>query len=90
MTKRLAVLFLSFATIICYGYALGGLGSYALGVPKPVPIAAGLAGGTACALIAIRIWRRYMEEIEEEQKSRETAEDGARQPGEDKESEKTE
>ena len=45
MSKRLIVLFLSFSTIIAYGYALGGLGSYAMGVPKPLPIAAGLIGG---------------------------------------------
>ena len=68
MTKRLAVLFLSFATIICYGYALGGLGSYALGVPKPLHTAAGLICGTVCAFLALKIWRRYIEEIEEEQK----------------------
>ena len=71
MTKRLSVLFLSFATIICYGYALGGLGSYALGVPKPVPTAAGLVCGTLCAFLAIKIWRRYIEEIEEEQRASE-------------------
>ncbi len=75
MTKRLSVLFLSFATIICYGYALGGLGSYALGVPKPVPTAAGLVCGTLCAFLAIKIWRRYIEEIEEEQRAREAKED---------------
>ncbi|MBQ9882145.1 MAG: hypothetical protein IJM42_06020 [Synergistes sp.] len=67
----MSVLFLSFATIICYGYALGGLGSYALGVPKPVPTAAGLVCGTLCAFLAIKIWRRYIEEIEEEQRARE-------------------
>ncbi|MCR5336209.1 MAG: hypothetical protein K6E42_06605 [Synergistes sp.] len=67
----MSVLFLSFATIICYGYALGGLGSYALGVPKPVPTAAGLVCGTLCAFLAIKIWRRYIEEIEEEQRAHE-------------------
>ncbi|MCR5335457.1 MAG: hypothetical protein K6E42_02775 [Synergistes sp.] len=71
----MSVLFLSFATIICYGYALGGLGSYALGVPKPVPTAAGLVCGTLCAFLAIKIWRRYIEEIEEEQRAREAKED---------------
>lgn len=66
MSKRLTVLFLSFATIIAYGYALGGLGSYAMGVPKPFPIAAGLVGGTVCALLALKIWKLYLIEIEKE------------------------
>ncbi len=66
MNKRLTVLFLSFSTIVAYGYALGGLGSYAMGVPKPLPIAVGLAGGTLCAYLALKIWRLYLAEIEEE------------------------
>ncbi|MDO4562066.1 MAG: hypothetical protein Q4C86_14120 [bacterium] len=68
MNKRLIVLFLSFSTIIAYGYALGGLGSYAMGVPKPLPIAAGLIGGTLCAYLALKIWRLYLTEIEAENK----------------------
>ncbi|MDO4988359.1 MAG: hypothetical protein Q4E17_04985 [Synergistes sp.] len=60
------VLFLSFATIIAYGYALGGLGSYAVGVPKPMPIVLGLSGGTIAAVAALLIWKKYLEEIEEE------------------------
>lgn len=64
MNKRLTVLFLSFSTIVAYGYALGGLGSYAMGVPKPLPIAVGLAGGTLCAYLALKIWRLYLTEIE--------------------------
>lgn len=66
MKKRIAVLILSFATIIAYGYALGGLGSYAMGVPKPVPIALGLTGGTVCGYAAIKIWRVYLAELEKE------------------------
>ena len=66
MNKRLTVLFLSFSTIVAYGYALGGLGSYAMGMPKPLPIAVGLAGGTLCAYLALKIWRLYLAEIEEE------------------------
>ena len=68
MNKRLIVLFLSFSTIIAYGYTLGGLGSYAMGVPKPLPIAAGLIGGTLCAYLALKIWRLYLTEIEAENK----------------------
>ena len=86
MTKRLAVLFLSFATIICYGYALGGFGSYALGVPKPLHTAAGLGCGTVCAFLALKIWRRYIEEIEEEQKRREEKENSARYEAEERDS----
>ncbi|MCF0248458.1 MAG: hypothetical protein HUJ86_07615 [Synergistes sp.] len=73
MKKRLTVLFLSFATIIAYGYALGGLGSYAMGVPKPLPIVLGLIGGTLCALAAFKVWRLYLTEIEEENRRLEDA-----------------
>ena len=57
MNKRLIVLILSISTIVAYGYALGGLGSYAMGVPKPVPIAAGLSCGTVFAVAALRLWK---------------------------------
>ena len=73
MKKRLTVLFLSFATIIAYGYALGGLGSYAMGVPKPLPIVLGLICGTLCALAAFKVWRLYRAEIEEENRRLEEA-----------------
>lgn len=68
MKKRLTVLFLSFSTIIAFGYALGGLGSWAMGHPKPFTIAAGLIIGCACAWLALRIWRVYLAEIQEENK----------------------
>ena len=76
MSKRLIVLFLSFSTIIAYGYALGCLGSYAMGVPKPLPIAAGLIGGTFCAYLALKIWRLYLAEIEAENRCMEEAREG--------------
>ena len=76
MSKRLIVLFLSFSTIIAYGYALGGLGSYAMGEPKPLPIAAGLIGGTFCAYLALKIWRLYLAEIEAENRRMEEAREG--------------
>ncbi len=66
MKKRLIVLCLSFATIIAFGYALGGLGSWAMGHPKPVPIVAGFVGGCFCAWLALKIWKIYLNEIEEE------------------------
>ena len=84
MNKRLAVLFLSFATIICYGYALGGLGSYAAGAPRPLPIAAGLSGGTVCAFLALKIWRLYLDEIEDEQRRAEEEKENAERNDKDK------
>lgn len=75
MNKRLIVLILSISTIVAYGYALGGLGSYAMGVPKPVPIAAGLACGTAFAALALKLWKSYLEELEQERKALEAEEE---------------
>lgn len=63
MVTRILVLCLSFSTMICYGYALGGLGGYLFGRGKPLVIAAGLVGGTLCALMALRIWKRCLDEI---------------------------
>lgn len=66
MNKRLAVLVLSFATIICYGYALGGLGALIAGRSEPLVIAAGLAGGSFCLWLAFRLWRQFLEQVEKE------------------------
>ena len=66
MNKRLIVLVLSISTIVAYGYALGGLGSYAMGVPKPVPIALGLLFGTIFAAAALKLWKAYLTELERE------------------------
>ena len=66
MTKRLLVLFLSFGTIIAFGYALGGLGGYMYDKGKPLVIAAGLIGGCASAAAAMKIWRSYLTDIEAE------------------------
>ena len=70
MNKRLIVLILSISTIVAYGYALGGLGSYAM----PVPIAAGLSCGTVFAVAALRLWKSYLEELERERKALEAEE----------------
>lgn len=75
MNKRLAVLVLSISTIVAYGYALGGLGSYAMGVPKPVPIAAGLLLGTIFAAAALKLWKVYLAELERERASIEESEE---------------
>lgn len=69
MNKRQFVLILSFATIICYGYALGGLGAYIFGQGKLFVIAAGLVGGTLCAWLALKLWRQFLCEIDESEKA---------------------
>lgn len=71
MYKRILVLCLSFAAIIGFGYALGGLGGYMFGEGKPLVIAAGLAGGVFCALLALRVWRTYLDDIEREDSEKE-------------------
>lgn len=71
MRKRLLVLFLSFGTIIAFGYALGGLGSYMFGEGRPLIIAAGLAGGAVSAFIALKVWRSYLDDIEKEDREAE-------------------
>jgi hypothetical protein len=66
MYKRLLVLFLSFGTIIAFGYALGGLGGYMFDQGKPLVIAAGLIGGVVSAILALKIWRTYLNDIDRE------------------------
>lgn len=66
MRKRLLVLFLSFGTIIAFGYALGGLGGYIFDQGKPMVIAAGLIGGIFSAFLALKIWRTYLDDIDRE------------------------
>ncbi len=66
MRKRLLVLFLSFGTIIAFGYALGGLGGYMFDQGKPKVIAAGLIGGIVSAYIALKVWRTYLDDIDRE------------------------
>jgi len=66
MCKRLLVLILSFGTIIAFGYALGGLGGYMFDQGKPLVIAAGLIGGVVSAILALKIWRTYLNDIDRE------------------------
>lgn len=66
MLKRLLVLFLSFGTIIAFGYALGGLGGYAFGRGKPLVIIVGLAAGILSGFLAMRIWKTYLDDIHAE------------------------
>ena len=54
---------LCFGAIIAFGYALGGLGSYMMGIKKPLVIAVGLVSGVAASYLALRVWRSYLDEI---------------------------
>lgn len=70
MNKRILVLISSFAAIICYGYALGGLGAYMMGQSKPFVISAGFIGGTFCVWLAMKLWRLFLDDIEREAKAK--------------------
>ncbi|MDD2206467.1 MAG: hypothetical protein WCQ97_04230 [Aminobacterium sp.] len=63
---RQCVLLLSFATIICYGYALAGLGGFFLGKGNVLYIGLGLPGGTVCGILAIWLWKKYLHALQEE------------------------
>lgn len=66
MNKRLIVLILSFATLVGYGYAIGGVGALVLGRPRPFVIAAGFIGGSFSLWLAFRLWRQFLDEVEKE------------------------
>lgn len=71
MNKRIVVLILSISTITCYGYALGGLGTHIMIGRGGLRIAAaGLAGGTFCAWLALKLWRQFLDEEDESQEKR--------------------
>lgn len=63
---RLTVLVLSIATIVLYGHALAGLGGYFFEKGRPDLIIAGLVGGTASAVCALWLWRKYLVTLEKE------------------------
>ncbi|EHM09340.1 hypothetical protein TheveDRAFT_0153 [Thermanaerovibrio velox DSM 12556] len=63
MNKRLLVLVLSISSVAAYGYALGGLGGFLLGRGSVTYVVLGLAGGTGCALLALKLWREYLKEV---------------------------
>ena len=71
MQKRLLVLFLSFGTIIAFGYALGDLGGYMCSERASLLLSlAGLTGGALSGFMALRIWRSYLDDIEGRTKKR--------------------
>lgn len=63
---RIVVLILSLASVVFFGKALAGLGSYLIGKEHPELIAIGLIGGCVCAVTALIFWKRYLRQIEEE------------------------
>lgn len=67
---RIVVLILSLASVVFFGKALAGLGSYLVGKSHPELIAIGLVGGTVSAVAALVCWKRYLREIAEEEKKR--------------------
>lgn len=73
MNKRILVLVLSFAALLGYGYALGGLGAYMMGRGRPFVIAAGLTGGTFCVWLALKLWRGYLDDIEDDIRKEDSA-----------------
>lgn len=63
---RIIVLILSISTLVLYGHALAGLGGYFFGKGRPDLIITGLCLGTACAVSALLLWKKYLNRIEEE------------------------
>lgn len=63
---RIIVLILSISTLVLYGHALAGLGGYFFGKGRPDLIITGLFLGTACAVSALLLWKKYLNRIEEE------------------------
>lgn len=88
MNKRLIVLILSFATLVCYGYAVGGVGALVLGRPKPLLIAAGFLGGSFCLWLAFRLWRQFLDEVEKEVEARLASDERDERGGPDGDDEK--
>ncbi|MDR1915203.1 MAG: hypothetical protein LBQ58_01345 [Synergistaceae bacterium] len=62
--KRIMTLMASMGTILCYGYALGGVGGYLVGRGSPFIAAAGIISGSLLAFAAIRIWKSYLSDLE--------------------------
>lgn len=68
MNLRLIVLILSVSSIVGFGYALGGLGSYILaGKLDMLYIGGGLLLGFAAAAAALILWKKFLLEMEEEE-----------------------
>lgn len=60
---RFGVLLLSITTLVLYGYALAGLGGFLWGKGNTFYIYFGLLGGTASALLALWLWKKYLDSL---------------------------
>ena len=69
---RQLVLYLSLAALLAYGYALAGLGGRLVGRGRNDYIIWGLLAGSACAALALILWRRD-EAAEEKKRSKRNA-----------------
>ena len=67
--KRILVLILSIATIICFGYSLGALGVTVLRSPQWGRVFLWLFLGIVCSTLAIKFWQDYTRELEAENKN---------------------
>ena len=56
LSLRIVVLILSLASVFLFGRALGGLGGYLIGIPRPDLIVQGLVGGVVTACLALLLW----------------------------------
>lgn len=63
--KRIATLLCSAGTIVGYAYLIGGAGGYLFGKGKPLHAALGFVVGSILAVVAIKIWRSYLIDVEE-------------------------
>lgn len=63
---RIIVMILSLTSVVFFGKALAGLGSYLVGKDHPELIAIGLIGGIASAVAALVLWKRYLVKLQEE------------------------
>lgn len=83
--KRLCTLICSIGTIVCYGYLLGGTGGYLFGQGRPLTALAGFVGGTLLAVVALRVWKSYLGDVQvlNEREGRNGANDVAAGPESD-------
>lgn len=57
---RFIILLLSLSTMVFYGKAVAGMGSYLAGNGRPDLIVFGLSAGTATAILALFLWSKYL------------------------------
>lgn len=60
---RFIILLLSLSTMVFYGKAVAGMGSYLAGNGRPDLIVFGLLSGTATAFLALFLWSKYLKDF---------------------------